>query len=278
MARVTLNSLASYILSLALASFPPGNKVQSLEKVPSCGTDPKAPTCELAPVCDKPSILCAPPRFDREVGAWVRVESRETGARRLEVVAEALADAAQYAGATWKEGPVDLARAMLAASAWSTGLREDIQVGRKRGPAGEVCLMDILPATLRGAVPWDLARLDNEALVAKVVGLGYPELRRCFDAGAVLIVRARHWAESHCRGWPLDYATFSAYGTGSRCNTIGLFGDYAKLRAHTYRKFRATHMIVFPDWYRPSPRPSPEEDESVVSSRSPESRKTPINL
>lgn len=239
--------------------------MHSLEKLPSCGTDPKEPTCELAPVCEAQSILCAPPHFENALGAWVRVESRETGARRLEVVSEALADAALYAGATWKDGPIDLARALLAASAWSTGLREDIQTGRKRGPAGEVCLMDIQPASLRSAVPWDLARLETDALIHKVIGLGYPELRRCFDAGAVLLVRARRWAEQHCHEWPLDYSTFSAYGTGSSCTTVGRLGDYANLRARSYRKFRATRMTVFPDWYHPSPRPRGDESESVVS-------------
>jgi hypothetical protein len=252
-------------LSLALASFPPGTKMHSLERMPACGTDPNAPTCELAPVCDDPSILCAPPHYEPALSAWVRIESRETGARRLEVVSEALADAALYAGASWKDGPIDLARAMLAASAWSTGLREDIQTGRKRGPAGEVCLMDIQPQSLRSAVPWDLAKLDTDTLIQKVVGLGYPELRRCFDAGAVLLVRARRWAEQHCHEWPGDYATFSAYGTGSSCTTLGRFGDYAELRARSYRKFRATRMTVFPPWYHPSPRSNSEATESAVS-------------
>ena len=259
-----LSALSAYILSLALASFPPGTKVHSLEPVPACGTDPDAPTCELVPVCDEPGLLCAPPRFDRGLGAWARVESRETGARRFEVVAEALADAALYAGASWKDGPVDLARAMLSAGAWSTGLREDIQTGRKRGPAGEVCLMDIQPASLRSAVPWDLAKLPDEELAQKVIGLGYPELRRCFDAGAVLLVRARRWAEHHCHEWPNDYSIFAAYGTGTSCNTLGRFGDYAQLRARSYRKFRATNMTVFPDWYQPA-RGAPASEAAVVS-------------
>jgi hypothetical protein len=258
-----LSALASYILSLALTSVPPGTKVHSLEVLPACGTDKSAPTCELTPVCDEPSILCAAPHYDDALGAWTRVESRETGAKRFEVIAEALADAAIYAGASWRDGPVDLARAMLAASAWSTGLREDIQTGRKRGPAGEVCLMDIQPRVLKTAVPWDLGRLEGEALVQKVVGLEYPELRRCFDAGAVLIVRARRFAEQHCRDWPSDYSIFAAYGTGVSCNTVNLFGDYARLRARSYRKFRATRMTVFPDWYHPSRRT--DDDQRAVS-------------
>lgn len=258
-----LSALASYILSLALTSVPPGTKVHSLEVLPACGTDKEAPLCELKPVCDEPSLLCAPPHYEAALGAWTRIESREAGAKRFEVVAEALADAALYASASWKDGPVDLARAMLAASAWSTGLREDIQTGRKRGPAGEVCLMDIQPQVLRSAVPWDLARLEPEELVQKVVGLEYPELRRCFDAGAVLIARARRWSEQHCRDWPSDYSIFAAYGTGISCSTVNLFGDYARLRARSYRKFRATRMTVFPDWYHPSRRT--DDSASAIS-------------
>ncbi len=263
--ELRLSALSSYILSLALASFPPGVSVHSLEKLPECGTGPSTPTCELAPVCDSASVLCKPPRYEPAVGAWVRAESRETGARRLEVVAEALADAALYAGASWREGPAHPARAMPAASGWRTGLREDIETGRKRGRAGEVCLMDILPDSLRAAVPWDLARLDKEALIQKVVGVEYPELRRCFDAGAVLLVRAHHWAENHCRKWPTDYATFSAYATGTRCETIGLYGDYAELRANTYRKYKATQATVFPSWFHPSQKHATEADEAVLS-------------
>lgn len=229
--------------------------------MPECGTDSQRASCELVPVCDEASLLCAAPRFEPKMNAWVRVESREAGARRLEVVAKALADAALYAGAGWRDGPVDLARAMLAASGWSTGLREDIQVGRMRGRAGEVCLMDIQPAVLRAAVPWDLSQLkDDEELVQKVVGLEYPELRRCFDAGAVLLLRARRWSQEHCKSWPEDYAFFSAYGMGPSCHTLGRLGDYARLRARTYQKFRATRMTVFPDWYQPSKRARPEAE------------------
>jgi len=245
-----VTSLGAYVLSLALSSFSPGRTVHSLEVVPACGSDASAATCELSPVCSEASILCRPPRWEEKVGAWVRFESREAGARRLSVVAEALADAALYAGAGWSEGPTDLARAMLAASGWSTGLREDIQTGRTRGPAGELCLMDIQPGVLRTAVPWDLARLTDEELALKVIGLEYPELRRCFDAGAMLLVRAKRWSTVHCREWPGDYALFAAYGTGISCHTMDRHGDYARLRARSYRKFRGTRDTIFPSWFR----------------------------
>ncbi len=248
-----MTALATYVLSLALATFVPGTKVHSLERLPACGPFEAKPTCTIEPVCEEPSILCAPPRWESSMRAWVRVESREAGARRLEVVAQALADAAQHQGAAWHAGPQDLARAMLAASGWSTGLREDIQVGRKRGPAGEVCLMDLQIPTLRSLVPWDLSRLPSEELAQKVVGLEYPELRRCFDAGALLLVRARREAERRCKGNPMDYATFAIYATGSECNTRrGPKGDWlAGPRLASLLKWRQRKETVFPDWYKP---------------------------
>jgi hypothetical protein len=247
-----MTSLASYVLSLALSTFAPGSKIHSLERLPACGGSKTNPTCPVEPVCEQASILCAPPRWDDKIGAWVRVESREAGARRLEVVAQALADAAHHQGAAWHAGPQDLARAMLAAGGWSTGLREDIQVGRTRGPAGEVCLMDLQIPTLRALVPYDLSRLPAEELAQKVVGLEYPELRRCFDAGALLLVRARREAERRCKGTPMDYATFAIYATGSECNTRrGAKGDWlAGPRLASLLKWRQRKATIFPDWYR----------------------------
>jgi len=247
-----MTSLASYVLSLALSTFAPGSKVHSLERLPQCGTSEASPTCPLEPVCEEPTILCAAPRWEKSLNAWVRVESREAGARRLEVVAQALADAAQHQGAAWQTGPQDLARAMLAAGGWSTGLREDIQVGRTRGPAGEVCLMDLQIPTLRSLVPWDLSQLPSEELAQKVVGLEYPELRRCFDAGALLLVRARREAERRCKGSPMDYATFAIYATGSECSTRrGPKGDWlAGPRLASLLKWRQRKATIFPDWYK----------------------------
>ena len=249
-----MTPLASYVLSLALSTFAPGAKFHSLERMPECGLSEKNPACALEPVCEEPTVLCSPPRWDAKVGAWVRIESREAGARRLEIVAQALADAAQYHGAAWHAGPQDLARAMLSASGWSTGLREDIQVGRTRGPAGEVCLMDLQIPTLRALVPWDLSQLPAEELAQKVVGLQYPELRRCFDAGALLLVRARREAERRCKGTPLDYATFAIYATGSECSTRrGPKGDWlAGPRLASLQKWRHKKVTVFPEWYQPN--------------------------
>ena len=267
----TMTPIAKYILSLALATFPPGRSSISLEKVPDCGSDPKVPACMVDMVCPDGMKACAMPKDEGEqccsplkwvdgVG-WARTETREAGARRLEVAMQALADAAEHHGAGWGPGPKDLARAMLAAAGWSTGLKEGIQTGRVRGPAGEVCLMDLQLPTLRTLVPWDLARLPNEELAQKVVGVEYPEARRCFDAGALLLVRVRREAERRCKGHPLDYATFALYATGDRCTTAMMpyrdkktaelkHGDWlAGPRTTSLLKWRATPVVAWPNWY-----------------------------
>jgi hypothetical protein len=277
-----MTPLASYVLSLALMAAPPGKSSFSLVELPACGSDPEAPTCSVARICeDVKNPACAAPHYEPcfhgfwlnrigkhekhtchkdpgvPAGAWVRLETRDEGATRYEPIAQAIADSAVAHGSEWGGDARDLARAMLAASIWSTGLKEGIETGRVRGPGGETCLADVQIPVLRTAVPPDLARLSDAALADSVAGTDYASLRRCFDAGMALIIRAHKWAEHRCHGWPLDYATFSAYGTGARCDTVGLFGDYAKLRASTYRKFQATSGTVFPSWYTPPEAPAP---------------------
>jgi hypothetical protein len=266
-----VTSLAAYVLSLAF-TMGVGTKVHSLEKLPECGLDPKAPKCPLVPVCSEASILCSPPRWEPRwepftgEGAWVRIESKEAAAKRLEVASQALADAAEHAGASWKRGPQDLARVMLAASAWSTGLREDIQVGRMRGPAGEVCLVDVQIKTLRAWLPYDLKDLPESELLPKSAGRDYASLRRCFDAGMVGIIRSGRAAATKCdratipdplvksRRIPLPFerALFAIYGTGGLCFTPPPL-DWAEVRRfNTLERFRAQKHTVFPDWYEPT--------------------------
>lgn len=270
-----MTSLGLYVLSLELATFTPGRKASSVERLPECGEDPKHAECAVAPICPRDMTACgsapvessdgpqccALPRWLDGVG-WVRTESRDVGAKRLELVAQALADAAQHMGAAWQNGPADLARAMLSAGGWSNGLSEGVQVGRVRGPAGEVCFMDLQIPTLRTLVPWEHSRLPAEELAQTVLGLDYAPVRRCFDAGALLLVRARREAEKRCKGYPIDYATFALYATGSDCSTNNgptKGGDWlAGPRTASLGKWRARKATYFPDWYRPPATKDPE--------------------
>ncbi len=186
-------------------------------------------------------------------------EPREERAERLTVVAQALADSAEHFGAGWGPGPTDLARAMVAAGGWGMGFKREVQTGEVRGPAGEVCLMDLLPSTLRTASPYDRQRLTDEELAAGVLGLGYDPQRRCFDAGALILVRARRMAERRCKGSVIDYSTFALFATGSSCTTAGMKNPgtgkaedwLAGPRFTSLRRFRARKATVFPEWFVP---------------------------
>lgn len=277
-----MSDLASYILSLALL-LGPGKKVHSLELRPDCGSDPKAPTCELKPVCDQPTILCAPPQWEScfwgwkqtfplkkdektgnmvetkppvchpwrdEPGAWVQIESRDVAAQRFVVISQAIADAAEAVGAEWPEGTRDFARAELVQSYWSTGLREDIERGRTRGPGGEVCLMDMKPDTLRKNAP-ELASLPNEDMIAQVIGLEYPELRRCYEAGGRALLSARRARRWTCPNRDPLLATFALYHTGSECTSRALGWKWCPecKRFDSMNHFRARKYTLFPDWF-----------------------------
>lgn len=286
-----MTQLALYVLSLALL-LGPGKKFHALELRPDCGSEASAPTCSLERVCaDKKSGLCDPPRWEscfwgwketfkpkkdratgkelpprapichpwrEQPGAWVQVESRDAAARRFALIAQAIADSAEAVGGDWAEGTQDFARAELVASYWSTGLREDIQRGRTRGPGGEVCLMDLKPETLRTNADPELAALPNEAMIAQAVGLGYPELRRCFDAGGRALLQARRGARWLChdsapRG--ILMGLFSVYHTGGSCDSFAVRAANGWKwcpecrRADTMMKFRGVKETRFPDWF-----------------------------
>lgn len=261
----------------------PGKKFHALELMPECGTDPAKPACELKNVCPQNEVLCAPPRWEpcfygwlqtfptkkdpkthkevetkppvchpwqKESGAWVRIESREAAAERFVNIAKADADVAQELGSEWPEGAADFGRALLVQSYWSTGLREDIQRGRTRGPGGEVCLMDLKVKTLRANTTPELAALPDEALIAAVVGLGYDELHRCFYAGAKALLRARRARNWKCPTKEPMEAMFALYHTGSYCSSLMLGWDWCPecKRVGTLNKFRGRPETIIPEW------------------------------
>jgi hypothetical protein len=185
-------------------------------------------------------------------GGTPQSETREAGAKRYELVAQALADAALYQGAAWDRGPADLARAMIAAGGPGMGFRLDVQLGVKRGRHGEVCHMDLLPSTLRTLVPFEHQGLPDAELTALVVGTGYLPLRRCFDAGALLMVRTRREALRRCGSDPVDYAIFALFAR-YRCSTKPEQGEdvLARPRSELYWSLRARKHTSFPRWYEP---------------------------
>jgi len=120
-----------------------------------------------------------------------------------------------------------------------SGLREDVEVGRGkagsrlgrqkpdddaggqgRGPAGEACLMQILPASIPQFAP------DGNASPASLLGADEEHLVRCFRTGMRMLIQARSYCDwqlsklprrSDADGSNTYYAMYSLYGTGNSC-------------------------------------------------------------
>jgi hypothetical protein len=255
-----VSPLGLYVLSLLLWAFPPGrSQLSSVElacerraevecAIEGARWDPCFRGWRVNRKGDEGRCRVA------DAGSWVRDETREEGAARLELVAQAGADAAEHLGAAWDRGPADLARMLVSAGGWSTGFKERIQVGAVRGPAGELCFLDLRPDTLVKVLPYDLSKLRGEELAAAVTGREYSQVRRCFDAGALLLVRARREADRRCKGYPPEFSTFALYATGGACFTKGTAERPDWLATPRYQwlgRFRARKHTTFPDWYTP---------------------------
>lgn len=269
-----MNALATLLLSLMLSHGSPGQSTFSAEPVPACGSSPDAPSCVLRPVCEAPSPLCAPPRWSDARKAWVRAETREAAARRLAVAAQALANVAVYLTrctyegvpvetckpVRWPEGAVDLAKAMATMSIWESGMREDIMAGippKGRGPDGEACVMQVMPDVIRTVAFWlpeaKRAQASDEDLAAQVLGTDEVSLMRCFEAGGRVMARMRNVAQHECKQrW--TYSMWARYGTVGRCDTIGLFDDFAAKREKTFESFRRVKQPIWPEWFTPELR------------------------
>jgi hypothetical protein len=287
-----VNTFALYVLSLILASFPPGKTTFSLEPIADCFPEPTQ-ACTAAPACPDghtncaaaDELFCCPrpkwnPCFsggwnwrgeddleecrpyapDSIEGAWVRYETRAGGVRRLEVVAQALADVAVARGKEWPTGQEDFARALVSAFGWSTAFREDIQVGRTRGPGGEVCLADLQVKTIRQFLTDpELLKLKDNELAGRFVGRDYDSLKLCFDTGAAAFLNARSAASWKCKKVrnpgnkyrPWEENTFAMYGTGGTCFTPPPLAWAEGKRYITLLKFRARTKTTFPSWYQP---------------------------
>lgn len=256
-----MGSIAAAILAFYTAHANPGGSLYSFEELASCGKDPKASACVLAPVCELPSPLCAAPRWSAVRDSWVRVESRDAALRRYQDIAEAFERVAvKLVDCKLPDGSVDfdcrpagwprgkgraqqLAFAAASVALWESGLREDIQRGLPpmgRGPAGEVCVMQIMPDQIQSVAGWltkaekqrALKREEREALAASLLGTEAGALDRCLEAGMRHLARAR--ASCIGKGVAWDYGMFAAYGLGSKCSSVGIQDDFAAKRSKTF--------------------------------------------
>lgn len=224
----------------------PGWSPHSFEVLDECGTSESAPTCDVqARLCEGPVVVCNAPVFLG--GAWRRVERVDAARARFAGIAEALVDEAadimfKTKGRGWPGTTTDFAVAMLAASYWSTGFREDIESGRTRGPAREACLADLQPMVAWSFAPFPHANLSAEQVAEQLVGTDYDSLRRCYGTGLRALASMRRWADIHCKNQPSPmYAGFAAYATGNSCETprTGKHGDVAGVRQRLYEKILA---------------------------------------
>lgn len=262
-----------------------GKSAYSFEALPSCGTDPAKPACQLERFCPEKSFQCAPPRWSDARSAWVRVETRETALRRWQRIAERAARTAyrlvrcrdeegsviekcQRAG--WPEGPETLLAAGLTTAFWESGYREDIQHGYEplgRGPGGEVCLMQIMPSELRNHAKWlperVRAAMTTDELVAEVLGDAPEKLDHCFEAGMRALARMR----GACRHKPGHWAfkMWSMYGTGGTCSFVADPGkkNFALQRYTTFHRLMASEEGV-PDPIRKLLGLEPVDDRQAV--------------
>lgn len=253
------------VLSFLISHGAPGRSVYSFEPLPSCGTDSKSPTCQLERVCGDSGPLCAAPRWSQARKAWVRVESRDTAERRWLRILEAaertatrLVDCKDVEGnvmedceaAGWPRGrgrAREMTLVLMTTAFWESGLREDIQAGLPpsgRGPDGEVCLMQVMPEHVPTMASWlpkkerqrAWNRDDLEQLAQTLLGDSPEALDRCFEIGARHLARSRR-ACSGKGDWA--YGMWASYGTGNRCTSYGVAGDFAAKRLRTFRALEA---------------------------------------
>lgn len=263
------------VLALLVAySTNAGNSPYSFQLVPGCGTQEKAPTCQIIPTCAVPDAWrCAPPRWSDARGGWVVPESREIALRRYRGIAESISRVAfmqarcrdehgsvieRCTPAAWPEGPESLARVAATTAIWESGLREDIQHGYPpmgRGPDGEVCLVQVMPSQISKYASWIPAeekkewsrsnvirrREIEEGWAAQMLGDRPEALDKCFETG----LRALAHCRAACRskmGISWMHGMWAMYGTGNACSVHGGSADgksFAEKREGTYLKMRA---------------------------------------
>ena len=283
-----MSPLAKYLFAFILNHTTPGNSVYSMELLPVCGTDKEHATCEVKPVCDTASPLCAAPRWSSFRNGWVRVETREKAAERAYNASISLVRAATYLTRCkdiggnviedgckvvfWPEGPQGLACGDLASSVWESGYREDIMVGAPpagRGPDGEACVMQVMPEYVSTYADWPIAKpvkdMTTEDWAAEVLGSDQEHLERCYRVGGRMLSRMRAAARYKCQNVSWIYGMYAMYGTGGQCapkqqrmaqketqdtGLVLLYGkENAPVRANDWAQQRAaTYLSCMKGW------------------------------
>ncbi len=256
-------SLPELLLALMVQHGHPGQSPYSRELVPECGTDPKTPSCELAPACAEPSASCRAPAYSAVRGGWVRVETRTRALSRFAGIAKALAGTSSRLMACgapdceplgWPGTARTLALATLTVALHESGLREDIQFGHPplgRGPNREACLVQVAldqgPRVASWLLPDERARVladpaRREAFASSLLGDDPDALGRCFEVGMRLLARARRGCGAAGVAW--DYGMFSSYGGGRSCRVPPI----GQTRTKTFRTLAAGRPRSSPEF------------------------------
>jgi len=250
--------LKTFLLGLLLQSVPPGQTVYSLERVPECGDDPQAPTCEIEPVCSEPSIVCKAPRWATSKGAWVRYESPEAAERRYDEAMTALVlagskllcldgvEGCEPLRWGWdrqkkaNRGTLHSLTALaLAAGIAESGFREDVQTGRGRsskthrlmvdggegrGPGNEAGYWQAHPV-----IAWRFMGLEKRPdrvghYLTPLLGEGIEPVERAAEVAIKMLAHSREWCGrtkvKGSRRYPWAWAAISYYGTGHSCDSV----------------------------------------------------------
>lgn len=274
--------LAEALLALAIAEASPGKSPYSVEVMPECGRDRRAPACEVKPLCSEPSLACRAPRWSPSRRVWVRIESRNSAIKRFGTIATSIATTAGRLVSCTEERaqagecePIDwpnsarvLGLATLAIALHESGLRRDIQLGEPplgRGPAREACLVQVsprqaplwaswVPQTDRRAIADSPRR--REELAKSLLGDTPAAIERCVETGMRMLARARA-ACKRSRSW--SYGMYSMYGSGHTCDLPGA----ATARNKTFQKLLAAKPALkdadreIVGWPRPKPQKAP---------------------
>lgn len=201
---------AVQVLALMLSVATPGETTQSRVEIPHCDA-----ACQRRPACAEwpQKAVCAPPRYDARLKAWTRAESRSEGLKRYESIARAIARTANNPPSTWTWPAEDLAVGLVVISRHESAFWRSVQTGAVRGPAGEVCLVQINSGT-------GYTQAERE----RMVGLDDASLDHCLFAGSDLLARARNGCKVSGPNW--FHAAIASYGSGRSCR-----GAWARGRA-----------------------------------------------
>jgi hypothetical protein len=265
--------LSAQILAVMLSLAPAGRSPYSVVVVDACGHDRLAPTCEMKPVCDEPTLACAAPRWSNAHNAFVRQENAEEARERYEIIASAIVRVSQMStrpttgpdgtelAPVWPWSTSDLAYGLGTISFHESGFRRDVHEGVGDEALGDCSFTNKAtgaPLTPAAASALSKAgghvrRFCRSVCIAQIntggldgekwgvtgrdlIGLSPDATERCLGAAVKMLAMAR----ARCSRWQTAGDWFTpaivGYGAGSGCESSA---KWARDRVTTFKKFVA---------------------------------------